>query len=87
MSKKEVEYVDIYKDQVNCNLCGKLMTIYEYENHYEKCMDIEYLVSVAKEKGEEFGREDLEDCRRDVIEKLMNKYPPKKATELLGAKL
>lgn len=83
MSKKEIEYVDIYKDKVNCNLCGRLMTIYEYDRHYDKCLDIEYLVSVAKQKGEEFTREDLENCTPTIIDKLLKKYPPEPIQELI----
>ena len=63
---------------VNCNLCGKLMSLQEYDDHYSRCLDIQYLVSVAKQKGEEYTREDLEQCRPEVIDKLLNKYPPKK---------
>lgn len=78
MSKKEVEHIDIYRDKVNCNFCGRLMTFYEYERHYDKCLDIEYLVSIAKQKGEAFTREDLENCRAEIIDKLLQKYPPEK---------
>lgn len=63
---------------VNCNLCGKLMSLQEYDDHYGRCLDIQYLVSVAKQKGEEYTREDLEQCRPEVIDKLISKYPPKK---------
>lgn len=63
---------------VSCNLCGKLMSIQEYDDHYGRCLDIQYLVSVAKQKGEEYTREDLEQCRPEVINKLLGKYPPKK---------
>ena len=83
MSKKEIEYVDIYKDKVNCNLCGRLMTVYEYDRHYDKCLDIEYLVSIAKQKKEDYIRKDLENCRPAVIEKLLEKYPPEPIKELI----
>lgn len=63
---------------VNCNLCGKWMSMQEYDDHYSRCLDIQYLVSVAKQKGEEYTREDLEQCRPEVIDKLISKYPPKK---------
>lgn len=83
MSKKEIEYVDIYKDKVNCNLCGRLMTVYEYDRHYDKCLDIEYLVSIAKQKREAYSRKDLENCRLAVIDKLLEKYPPEPIQELI----
>ena len=63
---------------VSCNLCGKWMSLQEYDVHYGRCLDIQYLVSVAKQKGEEYTREDLEQCMTDVINKLIEKYPPKK---------
>lgn len=63
---------------IDCNLCGKFMTLQEYEEHYGRCLDIQYLLSVAKKKGEAFTREDLEKCRPEVIDKLLVKYPPEK---------
>lgn len=62
---------------VECNLCHRWLSLDEYDSHYGKCLDIEYLVSVAKQKGENFTREDLENCRQDIIDKLLAKYPPK----------
>ena len=53
------------------------MSLNDYDDHYGKCLDIEYLVSVAKEKGESTTREDLENCKQEVINKLLNKYEPK----------
>lgn len=61
---------------VECNLCHRWMTLEEYDEHYERCLDIQYLEYVAKVKGEEFTRKDLENCRQDVIQKLLKKYPP-----------
>lgn len=63
---------------VECNLCHKWMGMKQYEEHYERCLDIEYLVNVAKQKGEEYTRKDLEQCKLEVIDRLINKYPPKK---------
>lgn len=63
---------------IGCNLCGKWLTSEEYDSHYGRCLDIQYLLSVAKQKGEKFTREDLENCRPEVIDKLLAKYPPKK---------
>lgn len=70
---------------IQCNLCGRWMSWETYEEHYERCLDIQYLVSVAKQKGEQYTREDLENCRTGVIDKLLEKYPPKKiAMESVG---
>lgn len=72
------EPIDYTKIQVACQLCGKWLRIWQYDEHYARCLDIEYLASIAKEKGEDFTREDLEDCRSEVINKLIAKYPPEK---------
>lgn len=62
---------------IQCNLCGRWMDLTTYDRHYDRCLDIQYLVSVAKQKGESLTREDLENCKAGVIEKLLEKYPPK----------
>lgn len=80
--KKETKVIDYENDRVECNLCHRWMKIDEYDYHYEKCLDVEYLVNVAKQKGEAFEREDIEDCRQDIIDKLLRKYPPKKIEDL-----
>ena len=63
---------------IGCEWCHKWFTNEEYEAHYGRCLDIQYLLSVAKQKGEKFTRQDLENCRPDIIDKLLAKYPPKK---------
>ena len=70
------------KYTVECNLCHRWMPYEEYERHYEKCLDIQYLVSVAKEKGLDMTREKLENQRNEVIIGLLNKYPPAKITTM-----
>lgn len=70
------------KHIVECNLCHRWMSIDEYDAHYGKCLDIEYLVNVAKSKGESIEREDIENCRQDVIDKLLKKYEPKKVENI-----
>lgn len=74
---KEFKVIDYDNDRVECNLCHRWMKIAEYDRHYGKCLDIEYLVNIAKQKGENIIRQDLEDCRQDVIDKLLVKYEPK----------
>lgn len=70
---------------IECNLCHRWMPMNEYETHYDRCLDIQYLLSVAKQKGEKYSREDLENCKPIVIDKLLEKYPPKKiAMENIG---
>lgn len=37
---------------VNCNLCHKLMTLEEYDNHYDRCLSTKYLIKrIEEEKG------------------------------------
>lgn len=68
--------IDIYRDKVNCNLCGKLMTINEYDRHYDKCLLLEYLVSVGKKNGDNYTREDLEVYEYSSLIKLYYKFNP-----------
>lgn len=62
---------------VSCNLCGKWMSLDQYDSHYDKCLDIQYLMSIAKQQGKDLPREDLESAKPEVIKKLMEKYEPK----------
>lgn len=62
---------------VQCKLCHKWMGMKEYDEHYGRCLDIEYLVNVAKQKGEKISREELEHCKADILNKLLYKYAPK----------
>lgn len=65
------------KFTVECNLCHRWMPLADYDSHYDKCLDIEYLVGVAKQEGKNFTREYLENQTDRVIEGLLAKYPPK----------
>lgn len=71
-----METVDVYRDKVNCNLCGKLMTINQYDRHYDRCLLLTYLVSTSKEYGENYTREDLESYEYSSLVKLYFKYNP-----------
>lgn len=62
---------------ISCNLCGRWFNLQEYDEHYGKCLDIQYLASIAKQKDENITRKDLENVREEVFNKLMNKYAPK----------
>lgn len=68
------------KYTVECNLCHRWMSLEEYDEHYGRCLDIQYLVSVAKSKGKTITREELENQKDSVIEDLLKKYPPEKLT-------
>jgi len=69
-AKSKEEYL------VNCNLCGRLMPFKEYETHYDKCLSFEYLIARAKKEHKEITREQLENTRQDVLNKLYEKYKP-----------
>lgn len=73
---EEKERIRNSKFTVECNLCRRFMPLAEYEEHYDKCLDIQYLVSVAKEKGENLTREDLENQPERIIVGLLAKYKP-----------
>lgn len=79
---KEVRIIDYEHDRVECNLCHRWMKIAEYDNHYDKCLTVEYLVNTAKTKGEDITRKDIENCRQEVIDKLYQKYPPEVITNV-----
>ena len=61
---------------VECNLCHKWMGMNQYDEHYGKCLDIEYLINVAKEKGQSITRKELEGCKKEIIDRLLQKYRP-----------
>lgn len=73
---KEAEPIDYTSIEIACQLCGKWMRAWEYDKHYEKCLDIEYLISIAKEKGENITRDDLKQYPQETIDKLLRKYDP-----------
>ena len=62
---------------VECNLCHRMMPLGEYEDHYARCLDISYLEDVAKQKGENFTRDDLENQSERILNGLLAKYKPK----------
>lgn len=73
--KQKYKNTDI---RVACQLCGRWMLLDEYDDHYGTCLDISYLVMVAKQKGHDITREDLEQYPKSSIDKLLKKYEPEK---------
>lgn len=80
---KEIRVFDPETDKVNCNLCGKLMKIDYYNSHYDRCLDIQYLISIAKKQGKIIPREDLESAKPEIISQLLKKYEPPKQEGLI----
>lgn len=69
---------------IECNLCHRWMPLNEYDAHYGRCLDIQYLLDVAKQKGEKYTREELENCKPLVIDKLIEKYPPQNKNSIIN---
>lgn len=76
-TQEEKEQMRNAKYTVECNLCHRWMPYNEYELHYDKCLNIEYLVNIAKQKGENITRQELENCKDAVLNRLYEKYKPK----------
>ena len=61
-----------------CQLCGKSMNMNLYDNHYSKCLDIEFLVKSAKKwLDKDITKEELESLSKiDIEDKVlkMQKY-------------
>lgn len=63
---------------VNCNLCGKAMTLPDYDSHYDTCLSIKALQKWIKEqKGTEVSYKELADLDRNTFEKVYKKYEKK----------
>lgn len=72
---------------INCNLCGKEMTLSEYDNeHYGKCLLIKSLLPILKAKGEDVSYEILDEYDYETLDKVWDKYQPTKQNinELIG---
>ena len=60
---------------VDCNLCGRTMTLSEYNAHYEICLSVKALQKWIKEKkGTEVTYEELANLDRITFEKVYKKY-------------
>lgn len=77
LTREERQKLENEKYFVECNLCHKWMGMNEYNEHYGRCLDIEYLVDVANQKGENITRKEIEHYKNEVLEKLLKKYKPK----------
>lgn len=72
---------------INCNLCGKEMTLSEYDNeHYGKCLLIKSLLPILKARGEDVSYETLNEYDYETLDKVWDKYQPTKQNinELIG---
>ena len=63
------------KYKICCNLCEKWMSMNEHEEHYGRCLDIEYLIGASKKVGKPMTRRELSKLSQNQIQALYDKYP------------
>lgn len=60
---------------VNCNLCHKLMSLDEYDRHYDRCLSTKYLIKrIKEEKGVVPEYNEIFYLPREKFEGLYQKY-------------
>lgn len=60
---------------VDCNLCGRAMTLSEYDAHYGLCLSIKALQKWIKESNDtEVSYEELANLDRNTFERVYQKY-------------
>ena len=64
------------RDKITCPLCHRYVTIKRFDEHYDRCLDISYLMIVSAAKGDPWSREELEAYNQASIDRLLEKYPP-----------
>lgn len=72
----EGEVFDPKKHRLLCNLCGREMDIYEYDRHYDKCLEITTLLPLMREEGQRINYKDLDEYEVSSLDKLLKKYIP-----------
>lgn len=57
--------------KTNCQLCGKEVTLSEYENHYRKCSSVDYVIRQFRRfENKIFDREKIEQLDQERFDKL-----------------
>lgn len=79
--KKKSEEID-NQIKVCCQLCERWMSINEYENHYGRCLDIDYLSRQSERIGKPTARSELSKLTQTQIQALIDKYPPSQNKEI-----
>lgn len=59
---------------VDCNLCNQTMKLSKYNEHYDKCSSINYLLIIFKKKNLEIKREELEKLDNNKFNNIYEKY-------------
>ncbi len=63
--------------KIACNLCQKFMTLNEYDNHYDKCSSINYLLNIFKKNKMNVKYEELEKLDDGKFNSVYKKYESK----------
>ncbi len=63
---------------VQCNLCKKWFKYKNIDFHYDRCLDIQFLVNKSYNVGKPMTRIEIEELPPKKIEELLNKYLPKR---------
>ena len=62
---------------IDCNLCGKTMTLEEYDKeHYKKCLLIKSLIPILKARGEDVDYNKLDEYNYETLDRVWDKYNP-----------
>ena len=60
---------------IECNLCGRTMTLSRYNNdHYDRCSSINYLLRNFKKKNMNVSREELESLSNEKFNDIYEEY-------------
>ena len=60
---------------INCNLCNRLMSLEEYEDHYDKCLSTKYLIKrIKEEKGMDAEYDEIYTLPTNKFNALYQKY-------------
>lgn len=59
--KKNSEKNKFEKFKLQCSICEKFISEDEYDNHYERCLDVDYIVKKRKELFNEETSEELKE--------------------------
>lgn len=74
--KKEIKKIDYEHDLVGCKYCKKWMKIKEFEEHYDKCYEIEVLIQHYKKQGKTISRTELEKYPISSLDKALKNFIP-----------
>lgn len=60
---------------IDCNLCGRTMTLSEHDKHYSKCSSIKYLqMRIKNETGNVISYDELDSLNENTFNRVYEKY-------------